>query len=99
MVTASLMASDKLDGQCSGLTATDAQAGNATLAAAGFQGVNHRDHDARAAGADGMAHGDGAAVDVDLVVRQVGLFVRRPGDVAPGRVDFPAVASAGLPAG
>src|SRR6056297_614720 len=60
--------SDRLDtdGHC--LAAADAQRGDAAPAAAFAERVQQRDEDARARGADGMAQGAGAAVDVDLLV-------------------------------
>src|SRR5687768_9301570 len=49
------------------LAAAEADRGHAALSAALAQGVNQGDQDARAAGAERVAQGHRAAVDVDLL--------------------------------
>ena len=63
--------SDQFDRHRRGFAAADAQAGDAALAAVLAQRAEQRHQDARARGADRMAQRAGAAVDVDLVVRQM----------------------------
>src|SRR5262245_36672953 len=65
--------SDQLHRQGRGLAATDAQRRHALLQAALLQRAQQRDHDARTAGADGVAQGAGAAVHVHDLVRQLEL--------------------------
>ena len=55
------------DGEGYGVAAAEAEGGYAFLCVAALHLVDERDEDARAAGADGVADGDCAAVDVDLV--------------------------------
>jgi hypothetical protein len=64
------------------------RARHAALAAALAQRAEQRDDDARARGADRMAERAGAAVHVDLVVRQVELAHRRHGDHRERLVDL-----------
>src|SRR6267143_3752464 len=54
--------------QCksNGISATEAEGGDAALEIAALQFIQERDEDARAAGADGMAEGHRAAIDVDF---------------------------------
>src|SRR5690606_22753462 len=54
------------DRQCHALAAADAQSGQAAASVAALHFVEQADQDAAAGGADGVAEGDGTAVDVDL---------------------------------
>ena len=63
-------------------------AGHAALEAVLSQRADQRDQDARARRADRMAQRAGAAVHVDLVVRQLVLLHRRHGDHGEGLVDL-----------
>ncbi len=56
------------------LAAADAEGGKAAFGAAEFHGVEQGYEDARAAGADGVAEGDGAAVDVDFFLDEAEFF-------------------------
>src|SRR3981081_2407728 len=60
--------SDPLDDHGDALAAADAHAGEAELDVALLHLVEEGDQDAGAAGADGVADGDGAAVDVEAVL-------------------------------
>src|SRR5258707_3984149 len=53
-----------LDGESDGVAAAEAESGDAAFQVAALEFVEQRDEDARAAGADGMAESDCAAVDV-----------------------------------
>src|SRR3546814_13127123 len=64
--------------------AADAEAGDTALAAGAFEGGDEVGHDAGAARADRVAHGGGAAVDVDLVVRDAEVLQREHGDAGEG---------------
>src|SRR5437879_1222705 len=55
-----------LDQHRPALPAADAERGDTALAAGAFEHLEHVQHDTRARGADGMADGDGAAVDIEL---------------------------------
>ncbi len=49
------------------LSAANAKRRNAALAAGALEHLEHVQHDTRARGADGMADGDGTAIDVYLL--------------------------------
>src|SRR5690625_558668 len=71
------------DGYGEGLAAADAQAGHAALLALLLEGVHQRDDDARPGGADGVALGAGADVDIDPLVADAYLPAgqyRTPGE-------------------
>src|SRR5690625_4369312 len=80
--------SGALDGYGEGLAAADAQAGHAALLALLLEGVHQRDDDARPGGADGVALGAGAAVDLDPLVVGAALRHGQHGDDGEGRVAF-----------
>src|SRR5277367_1447922 len=54
----------KFDGKRDGIASAEAEGGDAALEIAALQFVEQRDQDAGAGCADGMAEGDGAAIDV-----------------------------------
>ena len=58
-----------LDGEGDGVAAAEAEGGDAAVDVAANHLVDEGDEDARAGGADGMADGDGAAIDVGAVRR------------------------------
>ena len=62
--------------------AAHAQRGQAVAQLAAMQLVDQRVQDHRAGGAQRVAHGDGAAVDVDLVVRHAHVLHERIGTAA-----------------
>ena len=74
-------------------------AASAALLAVALQGVHERRQDARAGRADRMAERAGAAVDVDLLVRDADVLHRRHGDDREGLVDLEQIHVGGLPAG
>ena len=61
-----------LDRQSNGFAAAEAEGGEAGPGAAPGHGVEEGDEDAAAGRADGVAEGDGAAVDVDALRVQIG---------------------------
>src|SRR5690625_3323666 len=98
MVTRSAMVSEQLDGNGRGFAATYAQAGHAAPAAPLFKRVNESDQNARAAGAQRVAQRTGAAVDVDLVMRQVQFLHGGHGNGGKSLVDFIKIDVSRLPA-
>src|SRR5690625_5247062 len=88
MVTRSAMVSEQLDSDGRGFAATYAQAGHAASAAPLFNRANVSDQNARAAGAPWVAQRTGAAVDVDLVMRQVQFGHGGHGHAGKGLVAF-----------
>src|SRR3569833_200278 len=90
---------DKLDGDCGGLAATNAQAGNATLAASLLERVDQGNKDTGPTGADRVTERRGTAVNVDLVVADAEILQREHGDAVERLVHFPQVDIADLPTG
>src|ERR1051325_6716681 len=70
----SLIVSAELDGQGDGLAAADAQRVDAGAGATLFHRVDESHQRARAAGADGVAQGDSATLNIDLVVGDTEFF-------------------------
>src|SRR6185503_14685144 len=75
-------------GERGGFAAADAEAGDAAFQVARFERVQKRDDDARARSADRMAERAGAAMDVDLVRRQVEVADRGERDDGERLVDL-----------
>ena len=82
-----------------GFAAADAQARHAALQPVLAQRADQRHDDARAGGADRVAERAGAAVHVDLVVRQAVLLHRRHGHHREGLVDLVEIDLLRVPAG
>src|SRR5690606_7311581 len=80
-----------LDRHGGAFAAADAEGGDAALGVAGLECVEEGDEDAGAAGANGVAEGAGAAVDVELVVGNVEIFHGGHGHDGEGLVHFPKV--------
>src|SRR6185437_11995966 len=67
MVVLSALISDALHDRGDAHAAADAQRGQAVALLLALELIDERAQDHAAGGAEGVAHGDGAAVDVDLV--------------------------------
>ena len=78
----------QLDRHCGCFAAADAERRDAALCPARPKRGDQRHQNARARGADRMAERAGAAVDVDLLVRQPEVAHRRHGDDGEGLVDL-----------
>src|SRR5436305_13971192 len=81
------------------LAAADAERGDALAAAMGLQRRQQSREDARAARADRKAERGGAAMDVDLVVRDAEIVHRDHRDAGEGLVDLIAIDLGRRPAG
>src|SRR5450830_950725 len=90
--------SGQLDADGRRFAAADAQRRHAALAAAVLQRAQQRDDDARAGGADRVAQRAGAAVHIDLAVRDVQLVHGRHRHGRKRLVDFEQVDVVHLPA-
>src|SRR5215472_11144901 len=77
-----------LDGQGDGIAAAEAESGDAALEVAALEFIEQRKEDARAGSADGMAEGDRAAVDVDLIGIEAELARNGNGGDGEGFVQF-----------
>src|SRR3954447_24037137 len=84
-------ASDALDDGGDAHAAADAERGQAALQVAALELVDQRAEDHRAGGAQRVAHRDGAAVDVDLLVVQVEVAHEAHGDRGERLVDLEQV--------
>src|ERR1017187_5447994 len=80
--------SGQFDGDGGSFAAADAQRGDAALQLAALERMHERGDDARARSPDRMTEGAGAAVDVDLFVRQTDIAHRRHGDHRERFVDL-----------
>src|ERR1019366_3773296 len=67
----------QFDGDGGSFATADAQRGDAALQLAALERMHERGDDARARSPDRMTEGAGAAVDVDLFVRQTDIAHRR----------------------
>ena len=76
------------EGEGDGVAAAEAEGGDAFVSVAALHLVEQGDEDAGAAGSDGMADGDGSAVDVDAVEGEAELFGDAEGLDAEGFVEF-----------
>ena len=82
---------DALDDRRGAHAAADAERGEAGREVAPLQLVEQRAQDHRAGGAQRMAHGDGAAVHVDLVVRHLEDLQVAQHDGGEGLVQLPEI--------
>src|SRR5690349_118276 len=82
---------DQLDRHRGRFAAADAEGGEAALAAGGLERRDERAQDSGAAGADRVAQSGGAAVDVELFVRDVEVAHRDHCDAGEGLVDLEQV--------
>src|SRR5215211_5593817 len=80
-----------LDDRRGAHAAADAERGEAVREVAPLQLVEQRAQDHRARGAQRMAHGDGAAVHVDLVVRHLEDLQVTQHDRSEGLVQLPEI--------
>src|SRR5688572_17285303 len=94
-----LLRSDALDDGGDAHPAADAECGQAVAAAGTFQLVDQGAEDHPASGTEGVAHGDGAAVDVDLVEGQAEVLDEAEDDRGEGLVDLDEVEFVGADAG
>src|SRR3954465_7030605 len=79
--------------------AADAQGREAVPQVSALELVEQRAEDHRAGGPEGMTHGDGAAVDVDLLVGQVEVSHEPHGDRRERLVDLVEVDAIGAEPG
>ena len=82
-----------------GVAAAKAEGGDAFVGVAALHLVEQGDEDAGATGSDGMADGDGAAVDIDAVEGEAELFGDAEGLDGEGFVEFEEVDVVDGPAG
>src|SRR5699024_8781410 len=83
--------SDALDDGGDAHAAADAERDESALAAGALEFVEDRAGDHRAGRAERMAHGDGAAVDVELLVRDVHVLLETQDDRGERLVELPEV--------
>src|SRR5690349_15234014 len=83
--------SDQLDDRGDAHPAADAERGEAALLVAAGELVDEGAEDHRAGGAEGVAHGDGAAVDVGDLVGNAHVLHEPHGDGGEGLVDLEQV--------
>src|SRR5581483_2306958 len=95
----SLDPSDSLEDGCDAHAAADAQRDQTATQVAALQLVDDRADEHGAGGAERVAHGDGAAVDVGLLVRDVEVLHEPHGDRGEGLVDLEQVDVVGGEAG
>src|SRR5665811_891582 len=93
------MGSDALDDSGNAHAAADAKGGNAVLLVAALQFVDQRAEDHRTGRTERVAHGDRAAVDVDLVMRHIHVAHETHDDRGEGLVHLEQVDVACLKAG
>ena len=89
----------RLDRQRDALAAADAQRNQAALKTVAAHGMDELRGQHGSGRADRVAVGDGAAVDIDDLVRQSELTRDDDGDRGEGFVDLRAVDGADLPSG
>src|SRR5699024_4552373 len=83
--------SDALDDGGDAHAAADAERDEGALAAGALELVENGAGDHRAGRTEGVAHGDGAAVDVELLVRDVHVLLEAQHDGGEGLVELPEV--------
>src|SRR3954470_17524983 len=89
---------NQLDGDRYGFSATDAKRCNTALFAIRLKSVDQGGEDASAGGADGVAEGTGAAIDVYTGMVDIDFLHRDHGDRGESLVDFVEVGVMRAPA-